>query len=66
MSGACSMYGEKRGVYRVVVGIPDRKRPLGRLRLRWEGNIKMDLHELGCGDMTGSIWLRIVTGGGHL
>jgi len=41
--GAYSAYGDMRGVYRVLVGKPDRKRPLGRSRLRWEDNIKMDL-----------------------
>jgi hypothetical protein len=39
------------GVYRVLVGKPEGKRPLGRLRRRWEDNIKMDLQELGCGAM---------------
>ena len=43
--------GERRGVYRVLVGKPDRKRPLGRPRRRWEDNIKMDLQEVGCGCM---------------
>jgi len=44
--------GEGRGVYRVLVGKPEGKRPLGRPRRRWEDNIKMDLQELGrgCGD----------------
>jgi hypothetical protein len=44
--------GEGRGVYRVVVGRPEGKGPLGRPRLRWEDNIKMDLQEVGrgCGD----------------
>jgi hypothetical protein len=37
---------ERRGVYRVVVGKPEGKRPLGRPRHRWEDNIKMDLHEV--------------------
>jgi len=41
--------GEKRGVYRVLVGKPEGKRPLGRPRSRWEDNIKMDFHEVGCG-----------------
>ena len=41
--------GEKRGVYRVLVGKPEGKRPLERPRRRWEDNIKMDLRELGCG-----------------
>jgi len=40
--------GESRGVYRVLVGKPDRKRPLGRPKLRWEDNIKLDLQEVGC------------------
>jgi hypothetical protein len=38
----------------------------GRPRHRYEDNIKMDLQEFGCGVWTGSIWLRIGTGGGHL
>jgi hypothetical protein len=37
--------GEGRGVYRVVVGRPEGKRPLGRPRFRWEDNIKMDLRD---------------------
>jgi hypothetical protein len=41
--------GERRGVYRVLVGKPEGKRPLGRPRRRWEGNIKMDLEEVECG-----------------
>ena len=41
--------GEKSGVYRVLVGKREGKRPLGRPRCRWEDNIKMVLHELGCG-----------------
>jgi hypothetical protein len=43
--------GESRGVYRVLVGKPEGKRPLGRPSRRWEDNIKMDLQEVGCGDM---------------
>jgi hypothetical protein len=43
--------GERRGVYRVLVGKAGGKRPLGRPRCRWEGNIKMDLQEVGCKDM---------------
>jgi hypothetical protein len=39
--------GERGGVYRVVVGKTEEKRPLGRPRLRWEDNIKMDLQEVG-------------------
>jgi len=40
--------GERRGVYRVLVGKPEGKRRLGRPRCRWEDNIKMDLQEVGC------------------
>jgi hypothetical protein len=43
--------GEDRGVYRVLVGKPERKRPLGIPRLRWVDNIRMDLQEMGCGYM---------------
>jgi len=41
--------GEGRGVYRVLVGKPEGKRPLGRPRHRWEENIKMDIQDVGCG-----------------
>ena len=58
--------GERRGVYRVLVGKPERKRPLGRPRLRWEVNIKIDLQEVGCGVWTGSSWLRVGKGDAHL
>jgi len=47
----------------VLVEKPKGKRPLGRPRLRWEDNIKMDLQEVGCGVWTRLIWLRIGTGG---
>jgi len=40
--------GERRGVYRVLVGKPEGRRPLGRPRHRWEDNIRMDLREVGC------------------
>jgi hypothetical protein len=43
--------GDRRGIYRVLVGKPERKRPLGRHRLRWEDNINMDLKYVGCEDM---------------
>jgi hypothetical protein len=43
--------GERRGVYRVLVGKLEGKKPLGTTRLRWEDNIKMDLQEVGCGGM---------------
>jgi hypothetical protein len=56
--------GEGRGVYRVLVGKSEGKKPLGRPRCRWEDNIKNDLHEVGV--WTGMSWLRIETGGRHL
>jgi hypothetical protein len=43
--------GEGRGVYRVLVGKPEGKRPLGGNKRRWEDSIKMDLQEMGCGCM---------------
>ena len=58
--------GEERGVYRVLVGNPEGKRPLGRPRHRWVDNIRMDLQEVGLGVWTGLGWPRIRTGGGHL
>ena len=42
---------ESRGLYRVLVGKPEGKRPLGRLKRRWEDNIMTDLQEMGCGSM---------------
>jgi len=56
----------RRDVYRILVEKPEGKRPLTRPRRRWENNIKMDLQEVGFGLWTGSISLRIGTGGGHL
>jgi len=52
------------GVYRVLVGKPEGKRPPGRPRRRWEDNIMMDLQEVGV--WTESSWLRIGTVGEHL
>jgi len=49
--------GEGRGVYRVLVGKHEGKRPMGRPRRRWEDNIKMDLQEVGCGGMD---WIELV------
>jgi len=48
--------GERKGVYRVLVGKPEGKRPLGRLRPRWEDTIKIDLQEVGCG---GVDWIKL-------
>ena len=47
--GHVARMGEGRGVYRVLVGKPEGKRPLGRPRRRWEDNIRMDLQEVGLG-----------------
>jgi hypothetical protein len=47
MGGARSTYGEKTGAYRILVGRPEGRRPLGRPRRRWEDNIKMVLQEVG-------------------
>ena len=43
--------GEERGMYRVLVGKPEGRRPLGRPRSRWVDNIRMDLQQVGCGYM---------------
>jgi hypothetical protein len=48
--------GEGRSVYRVLVGRPEGKRPLGRPRSRWEDNIKMDLREIG---IDGANWIQL-------
>ena len=50
-AGNVAVMGEKKGVYRILVGRTKGKRPLGRPRRRWEDNIKMDLQEVGCGDV---------------
>jgi hypothetical protein len=47
-AGHVECVGERRGIYRVLVGKPEGKRPLGKPRHRWEDNIKMDLQEVGC------------------
>ena len=49
-AGDVARMGERTGVYRVLVGKPEGKRPLGRPRHRWEDNIKMDLQEVDVGD----------------
>jgi len=48
--------GERRGIYRGLLGKHKKKRPLGRPRHRWEDNIKMDLKEMGCGGMD---WIEL-------
>jgi hypothetical protein len=55
---------EGRGVYRVLVGRLEGKRPLGRPRRKWEDNIKIDLREIGIDGRTGFSWLRIQSNGG--
>jgi len=55
-AGRVARMGEGRGVYRVLMGKPEGKRPLGRPRCRWEDNIKMDLQEVGCGGMD---WIEL-------
>jgi len=52
----CSAYGDRRGVYRVLMRKPEGKRPLARPRRRWQDNIKMDLQEVGCGVMD---WIEL-------
>jgi hypothetical protein len=54
---ACT--GVRRGAYRVLVGKPEGRRPLGMPRQRWEDNIKMHPQEVGWGAWTGMIWLKI-------
>ena len=48
-AGHVARMGEERGAYRVLVGKPEGKRPLGRPKRRWVHNIRMDLQEVGCG-----------------
>jgi hypothetical protein len=47
VGGTCGTHGEGRGIYRILVGKPEGKRPLGRPRRRWEDNIKLDIREIG-------------------
>ena len=49
-AGHVARMGERKGVYRVLVGKPEGKRPLGRPRFRCEDNTETDLQEVGCGD----------------
>jgi hypothetical protein len=55
-AGHVARMGVRRGVYRVLVWIPEWKRPLGRPRRRWEDNIKMDLREIG---IHGANWIQL-------
>jgi hypothetical protein len=54
----------ERGAYRVLVGNPEEKRPIGRPRPKWEDNIKMELEEVGWGARTALLCVRIGTGRG--
>jgi hypothetical protein len=54
--------GERRNVYRVLVGKPEGIRPLGRPRRRWENGIKMDLEEIGWGDVE---WIHVAQVSDH-
>ena len=65
-AGHVARMGEERGVYRVLVGKPEGRRPLGRHRRRWVDNFRMDLQEVGRSIWTGLAWPRIETGGGRL
>jgi hypothetical protein len=56
VAGHVARTGEGRGVYKVLVGRPEGKRPLGRPRRMWEDNIKMDLREIG---IDGAKWIRL-------
>jgi hypothetical protein len=53
--GACSSDGERRGVYRILVGKSEGNRAIGRPRFKWEDN-KMDLQKVGCGGMD---WIQL-------
>jgi hypothetical protein len=55
--------GEESKVFKVLVGKPEGKGPLGRARRRWENGIRMDLKEIGLGVRIGFNWLRTGTGG---
>ena len=56
LAGHLARIRQRRGVYRVLVGKLVGKRPLGKLRCRWEDNIKMDLQVMGCG---GTDWMNL-------
>ena len=56
-TGLVARMGERRGVYRVLVGKPERNKLLGRPRRRWKDNIKMDFREVGCGSVD---WIELL------
>jgi hypothetical protein len=51
--------GEVRNAYKILVGKPEGKKPLGRHRCRWKANVRMNLREIGWQVWTGCIWLRL-------
>jgi hypothetical protein len=57
MGSVCSTNGAKRNAYRILMGKPERKRPLGRPRPRWVDNSEMDLREIGWDGMD---WIELV------
>jgi hypothetical protein len=65
-AGHMARMGKERKLYKVLVGKPEGKRPLGRPRRRWEDGIRMNLRETGWGVSIGFDWLRIGTDGGLL
>ena len=66
MGGSVAQMVGRRGIYRVLLGKPEGKRPFGRPRRRWEDNIKMELKEVGCGARTAASCLWRGTGERHL
>jgi hypothetical protein len=56
-AGHVALMGERRVVYRLLLEIPEGKRPLARSKRRWKDNIKMDVQEVGCGSMD---WIELV------
>jgi hypothetical protein len=59
MGGASCAHWEVRSAYNIIVGRPEGRRPLGRPRLRWENNIKMDIREICFGDVD---WTHLAVG----
>ena len=55
-AGHVARMGKRKGAYRILVGKPEGKRPLGKPRRRWEDNIKVDLQKVGCGGMD---WIEL-------
>jgi hypothetical protein len=66
VAGTRGTHGERIGVYRILVGTPERKRTLGRPRHRWKDEIRMYIREIGWKVWTGFVWLRVGSSGGLL